>query len=51
MVEKFNMVAPIPGYLTRETIQPYLFYFGEKVYEMNTTWESFMKGFMAPKFK
>ncbi|MCQ2958851.1 MAG: DUF255 domain-containing protein [Bacteroidales bacterium] len=50
MVEKYNMVAPIPGYVTRETIQPYLFYFGEHVYEITNTWESFLKGFNAPKF-
>lgn len=50
MVEKYNMVAPIPGYVTRETIQPYLFYFGEHVYELNNTWESFMKGFTVPRF-
>ncbi len=50
MVEKYNMIAPIPGYVTRETIQPYLFYFGEHVYELNNTWESFMKGFTVPRF-
>lgn len=49
MVEKINMVAPIPGYMTRETIQPYIFYFGEQVYNINNTWESFLKGFMVPK--
>ena len=49
MVEKINMVAPIPGYMTRETIQPYLFYFGEKVYDINNTWESFLKGFTVPR--
>lgn len=50
IVQSINMIAPIPGYVTRETIQPYLFYFGEHVYEMTNTWESFMKGFTAPKF-
>ncbi|MBR4498875.1 MAG: thioredoxin family protein [Bacteroidales bacterium] len=49
MVEKINMVAPIPGYMTRETIQPYLFYFGERVYDINNTWESFLKGFTVPR--
>lgn len=50
MIEEMNMVAPIPGYLTRETIQPYLFYFGEQAYKLNNTWEIFLKGFTAPKF-
>jgi len=49
IVDKINMVAPIPGYMTRETIQPYLFYFGEKVYDLNNTWESFLKGFTVPR--
>lgn len=50
MIDDINFIAPIPGYLTKESIQPYLFYFGEKVYETANTWESFLKGFNAPKF-
>ncbi|MCQ2607352.1 MAG: thioredoxin family protein [Bacteroidales bacterium] len=42
--------APVPGYQTRESIQPYLFYFSEKAYNSRSLWESFMKGFNAPKF-
>lgn len=49
IVDKINMVAPIPGYLTRDNIQPYLFYFGEQVYNLNNTWEIFLKGFTTPK--
>lgn len=50
MIEDMNLVAPIPGYLTRESIQPYLFYFGEQAYKPNNTWEIFLKGYNAPKF-
>ncbi len=50
IADKYNLVAPIPGMQTVETIQPYLFYFGEEVYKQTNLWESFLKGFTAPRF-
>lgn len=50
MVPDADFYAPIPGYLTKESIQPYLFYFGDEVYKTTNTWESFIKGFNAKKF-
>ncbi|MBO4778335.1 MAG: DUF255 domain-containing protein [Bacteroidales bacterium] len=50
MADKMNVIAPVPGYMTRESIQPNLFFYGERVYESNNVGEIFMKGFNAPKF-
>ena len=50
MVDKYNMIIPVAGYMNRETIQPNLFFYGERVYELNNIGEIFMKGFNAPKF-
>ncbi len=51
VVDEINdYTAAVPGYQTRESIQPYLFYFSEKVYSSRSLWESFLKGFNAPKF-
>jgi thioredoxin-related protein len=49
--EKYNLIAPVPGFQTVETIQPYLFYFGEQVFTIGNSWETFVKGYMAPHFK
>lgn len=50
LVESKGIIAPVPGMQTVETIQPFLFYFGEKVYEITNLWEAFNKGYTAPKF-
>lgn len=49
MVPQKELIAPIPGYQTRDNIQPFLLYFGEAVYDLTTTWECFLKGFNASK--
>ena len=49
IVPQKQIIAPVPGYQTRDNIQPFLFYFGEAVYDMTTTWDCFLKGFNAPK--
>ena len=50
-VEMYNLIAPVPGMQTVETIQPYLFYFGEQVFTTTSLWEAFAKGYSAPRFK
>ena len=50
LIDNKNIIAPIPGFQTVETIQPYLFYFGEQVYTISNLWEAFLKGYSAPKF-
>ncbi|HPH15663.1 MAG TPA: thioredoxin family protein [Bacteroidales bacterium] len=50
ILESKGIIAPVPGMQTVETIQPFLFYFGEKVYEITNLWEAFYKGYTAPKF-
>jgi len=45
-----TIVAPVPGRQTVETIQPLLFYFGEQTYLLKNLWESYMRGYNAPKF-
>jgi thioredoxin-related protein len=49
-VEMYNLLAPVPGMQTVETIQPYLFYFGEQVFSTTNLWEAFVKGYSAPRF-
>lgn len=49
--EMYNLIAPVPGMQTVETIQPYLFYFGEQVFTTTNLWEAFVKGYSAPRFK
>ncbi|HON52655.1 MAG TPA: thioredoxin family protein [Bacteroidales bacterium] len=50
ILDSKGIIAPVPGMQTVETIQPFLFYFGEKVYETTNLWEAFNKGLTAPKF-
>ncbi|MDR2963721.1 MAG: thioredoxin family protein [Bacteroidales bacterium] len=49
-VDLYNLIAPVPGMQTVESIQPYLFYFGEQVFTTTNLWEAFIKGFSAPRF-
>ncbi len=48
--EMYNLIAPVPGFQSVETIQPYLFYFGEQVFTIGNLWEAFLKGYSAPRF-
>lgn len=48
--EMHNLIAPVPGYQSVENIQPYLFYFGEDAFSTGNLWETFIKGYSAPRF-
>lgn len=43
MVPDKDIVAPVPGYVTPEKIEPYLLFFSEKIYEGNL-FDAFTKG-------
>jgi thioredoxin-related protein len=49
IVEDKKIIAPVPGFQTIETIQPVMYYFGEKVYNLTNLWEAFVKGYTVPK--
>lgn len=43
MIPDKDIVAPVPGYVTPEKIEPYLLFFSEKIYEGNL-FDAFSKG-------
>jgi thioredoxin-related protein len=50
MVPSKDIVAPIPGFATPETIEPYLMFFAEKVYEGNL-FDAFNKGLNVKRIR